>query len=167
MAGSLGLWLRWSRRDLRKRWVLVSTIAFIIAIGTGMFAGLGATATWRRMSNDASYSRLAMHDVRVVLGQGSFVPQGTLSRVAGHIPAAPSVAAVQERLVAPVLVDASGRGRTVLVPGRVVGTGSGDVDRVHVARGTGNGAVLDSKFAGRYDLPTRGTVRVAGGRRIP
>ena len=34
------LWLRWSWRDLRARWLQVVAIALIIALGTGVFAGL-------------------------------------------------------------------------------------------------------------------------------
>ncbi len=52
------LWLRWSLRDLRARWVQVCAIAFIIAIGTGLYAGLSSTSQWRRVSYDASYRQL-------------------------------------------------------------------------------------------------------------
>jgi hypothetical protein len=38
----LGLWLRWSLRDLRGRWALVLAIGLVIAIGTGVNAGLGS-----------------------------------------------------------------------------------------------------------------------------
>lgn len=39
-----GLWLRWSWRDLRRRWLMVSAIALIIAIGTGVYAGFTSMA---------------------------------------------------------------------------------------------------------------------------
>ena len=42
--------LRWSLRDLRRRWIQVAAIALIIAVGTGVYSGLGSTATWRRVS---------------------------------------------------------------------------------------------------------------------
>ena len=31
--------LRWSARDLRRRWLQVVAIALIIAVGTGVYAG--------------------------------------------------------------------------------------------------------------------------------
>ena len=55
--------LRWSARDLRRRWVQVAAIALIIAIGTGVYSALGSTATWRRTSNDASFAAVGMYDL--------------------------------------------------------------------------------------------------------
>ena len=75
------LWLRWSRRDLRARWLLVLTIALVIGIGTGMFTGLGSLETWRTRSNDESYARLNAHDVRVTLAEGSYARAGQLRLV--------------------------------------------------------------------------------------
>ena len=63
----LAWWLRWSWRDLRSHWIAVTAIALVLAIGTGVYAGLGSTAEWRRQSNDASFAALAMHDLRVTL----------------------------------------------------------------------------------------------------
>jgi putative ABC transport system permease protein len=57
--------LRWAARDLRKRWAQVFAIALIIAIGTGVYAGLGSTSAWRRESNNASFALLHMYDLRV------------------------------------------------------------------------------------------------------
>ena len=45
------LLLRWSGRDLRKRWVQVLALAFVIALGVGTWSGLGGTARWRRISS--------------------------------------------------------------------------------------------------------------------
>ena len=66
-------WLRWAARDLRGRWIQVVAIA--VAIGTGVYAGLGRTATssnirtsWftprtiRRPSNTATSAKLC-HEV--------------------------------------------------------------------------------------------------------
>ena len=72
----LGWWLRWSWRDFRAHWVAVIAIALVLAIGTGVFAGLGSTGEWRRQSNDASFEALAMHDLRVTLSPGTFIEQG-------------------------------------------------------------------------------------------
>ena len=84
--GTAGLWLRWSWRDLRSRWVLVVAIALVIAIGTGVYAGLGSTAHWRRASNDASYSALRMHDLRITLPEGGLAIEGELAALARSIP---------------------------------------------------------------------------------
>jgi energy-coupling factor transporter ATP-binding protein EcfA2 len=54
----LGWWLRWSWRDFRAHWIAVVAIALVLAIGTGVYAGLGSTAEWRRQSNDASFAAL-------------------------------------------------------------------------------------------------------------
>ena len=115
---SFRLWLRWSRRDLRRRWVLVSAIAFIIAIGTGVFAALGSTAEWRRQSNDASYGLLRMHDLRVSLSTGSFVDAGVLDAVARGMDGDDRVVATAERLVVATQVDASTPDATSRGPGR-------------------------------------------------
>ena len=83
-ASTAGLWLRWSWRDLRSRWVAVVVIALVLAIGTGVYAGLGSTAEWRRQSNDASFAALSMHDLRVTLSPGTFVEEGSLLEAAGR-----------------------------------------------------------------------------------
>ena len=55
------------------------SIALVIAIGTGAYAGLTSNANWRRMSYDASYASLDMYDVKVGLATGSYLPQGALT----------------------------------------------------------------------------------------
>lgn len=70
--------LRWAARDLRRRWPQVLAIALIIAIGTGVYAGLGSTAQWRRQSNDASYSLLGMYDLRVRAAEGADAATGEM-----------------------------------------------------------------------------------------
>ncbi len=45
------MWLRWSWRDLRARWLQIGAIAGIIAIGSGVYSGLGSTAAWRTTSS--------------------------------------------------------------------------------------------------------------------
>lgn len=178
MVGSARLWLRWSWRDLRGRWVLVTVLALIIAIGTGVYAGLGGSSAWRRMSNDASYERLRMHDLRVQLPEGGFVPAGTLREAALTTPHGGSVAATEERLVVPTQVDASTRAGPVLVPGEVVGMSSASagagVDSLHLAAGRALRpadagepvAVLESKFADERGLPTTGHLTLSGATRV-
>jgi putative ABC transport system permease protein len=169
------MWLRWSWRDLRQRWVLVLAIALTIALGTGACAGFTGTADWRTRSYDASYAKLHMHDVRVTLTKGTTAPVGTLRHLVAAIPSAGRVTGVAERLVVPTQVDASHGGREVLVAGRLVGmVADPAVDRVHVYAGrqvrAGEGgrpvAVLERTFARYYDLPSSGTVRVSGGTQV-
>ena len=107
-------WLRWVARDLRARWPQVAAIALIVAIGTGMSAGLGSMSAWRQESYDESYALLHAHDLRVELVEGSSVAQGALLDVATGLE---GVAAAEERMIAPTQVDASRGGSTILVPG--------------------------------------------------
>ena len=78
--------LHWSWRDLRSHWVAVIAIALVVAIGTGVFAGLGSTATWRTESNDVSFAATRIHDLRAELTPGTFVEEGTLLDVARSLP---------------------------------------------------------------------------------
>ena len=71
MAGNARLWLRWSWRDLRRRWTAVVAIAAVIALGTGTYAGLLSTSAWRTQSNDESFAMLDVHDLRVELPSGT------------------------------------------------------------------------------------------------
>lgn len=169
------LWLRWSWRDLRQRWLLVMAIATIIALGTGAYAGLGSTADWRRRSNDESFALLHMHDLRVSLPQGATMDRGALESLVRGIPHASSVAAAEERLVGVTQVDASTADNTVLVPGELVGVdvsqGELSVDAIHLFGGRGlrptdEGqlvGVLEHQFASHHRLPPTGTLKLSGG----
>lgn len=178
MRGS-ALWLRWTGRDLRSRWVQVAAIALIVAIGTGMFAALGSLSAWRRESYDASYAAVHAHDVRLSLPQGSTVPTGTL--VAATTPLARDglVTVAEERLTLPTQVDASTPDRTILVPGVVIGMdvddGGPHLDRLDITAGRGlraadatspGAAVLEAHFADHYGLPAAGAIELPGGRPI-
>jgi putative ABC transport system permease protein len=174
------LWLRWSWRDLRSRWPLVAAIALIIALGTGTFAGLGSTATWRRQSNDASFAHLRMHDLRVTLPEGATLPEATLSTAIDQLPHAEWVTARAERLVGSTQVDASRPGHTVLTPGEVVGItldaaasnlAVDALDRTggRTLRPADDGrpvAVLERKYAEHFDLPVTGALTTSGGQRL-
>jgi putative ABC transport system permease protein len=170
---SARLWLRWSWRDLRQHWRLVAALALVISLGTGAYAGLGGTTAWRLASNDASYSALHMHDLRVRLPDGGFVRAGVLDDAVHGIAGADSVTAVEERLVVPTQVDASLGDRPVLVPGEIVGMSpAAQVDTMYVAAGHGlrptdaTNAVLESKFAADNRLPASGDLVLSGGHRI-
>ena len=84
------LWLRWSWRDLRRHWVAVVAIALVLAIGSGVWAGLGSTSTWRRQTNDASFAAVHMHDLRATLSPGTFVDEATLASAAAPGSSTPS-----------------------------------------------------------------------------
>jgi putative ABC transport system permease protein len=167
--------LRWSARDLRRRWLQVAAIALIIAIGTGVYSALGSTATWRRTSNDASFAALGMYDLRVRSADGVDAPVGAMLDPLDRLPAG-MVDHAEERLVVPTQVDASTGEQSALVPGRIVGVdvsaGGPELNQVWVdhddgralnAGDAGRGTVvLERKFADHYDLPPEGTLRVAG-----
>jgi putative ABC transport system permease protein len=164
-------WVRWSLRDLRAHWVAVVAIAVVIAIGTGVYAGLTSTSTWRRLSNDASFSAVNFHDLRVTTAPGTFVDEGQLAELVASIPSAGDVEDVTERLVVDSQLEADSVDGAVLVTARIVGgtLGPDAVDQVWVREGVapeaGSGeAVLETKFADFHDLPATGTVSVAGDR---
>ena len=153
-------------------------IGLVLAIGTGVYAGLGSTAEWRRQSNDASFAALEMHDLRLTLSPGTFIDQGALLASIASIEGADSVSAVTERLVVDSQVDTGsiGGAESVLVPARLVGMSfrsTQPVDDVWVRDGTApsgdpteRSAVLEAKFADQHRLPTEATVMVAGGRPV-
>lgn len=172
VAGSR-FWLRWSWRDLRRRWLQVLATALVIAIGTGLYAGLGGMQDWREGSNDLSFEQLSHHDLRIDVSEGAFVRAGRLSRALDGLRRAGVVGVAEERLVVPTQVDASRPGRTVLVPGQIVGVppqrpGRPHVDEVWAGPGRSltpadarrDVAVLDLAFARHYGLPATGTVRM-------
>lgn len=171
------LWLRWTWRDLRARWVQVLATSLVLAVGVGAFAGLGGLREWRERSADKSLQALRAHDLRVDLGDGDFVEAGRLRAALGRLPAG-TITAAEERLVAASQIDASRPGKPVLVPARLVGIpvrrGGQEVDALAVKAGRGleagggvDGAVLDWSFARHYDLPAQGQVRLAGLGEVP
>lgn len=172
------LWLRWSLRDLRGRWLLVVAIALVVAIGTGMFAGLGSLENWRKRSNDASFALLNAHDLKVSLAEGSYADAGELRAALDALPPGMEVTGSEERLTVPTQVDASQPGKPVLVPGALVGVDlespGASIDSVTVERGRTLGAgdaasavaVLESGFAEQAGLPVSGSIRIASGRRL-
>lgn len=174
------LWLRWTWRDFRSRWVSILTTALILAIGIGAFFGVGGLREWRKASADESFAAMRAHDLRVDLAEGAFVDEGSLVDAVGRISGGSNgVVAAEERLVAASQVDASVPGRPILVPARVIGiplrAGGQEVDQLATIEGRGldvthahhPAAVIDWSFARRYDLPVSGSVELAGAGRIP
>ena len=168
--------IRWSARDLRRRWLQVVAIALIIAVGTGVYAALGSTAAWRRESNDSSFEALHMYDLRVRAAEGLDAPAGGMLAVLDRLPARGAVADAEERLVVPTQVDGSTSSKTILVPGRLIGVdvsgGGPRINTVWVQAGDGRTltpaddvagtVVLERNFASFYDLPSSGSLRIAG-----
>jgi len=168
------LWLRWTWRDFRGRWLQILTTALILAGGVGAFAGLGGLQQWRERSADRSLAAAHAHDLRVDLVEGSFLSAGRMLGALGRLPAG-DVAAAEERLVVASQLDASRPGHPVLVPARLIGIplrrGGERVDALNVKGGenltAGSQVVLDWNFAHHFSLPVRGTVRIAGLGAVP
>ncbi len=167
------LWLRWSWRDLRRRWLLVATIALVIALGTGTYAALLSTSEWRRQSNDASFTLLHTHDLRVRLTPGTSVAEGTLADLVARLPHHEAVRGVRERLIVPTQVAVA---PAVLASGELVGTATGPGEGVdEVSRSAGRAltgaddgtkaVVLETSFAMSNQLPAQGELTLSGGLR--
>ena len=167
------IWLKWSWRDLRSRWVQVAAIAIVIAVGTGLFSGLRSMNVWRGLSNDASYEAVNTFDLRVALSAGSLVDRGALLHELSEIDS-DAVAVSEERLILPTQVSIDTAGQTILVPGRIVGVDVADggphVNSLHAQVGRNltppdagsNTVTLEHNFARFYDLPAEGPALLAG-----
>lgn len=170
----INLWLRWSWRDLRERWLQVSAIALIIALGTSVYVGLGSTTPWRIHSTQASYDLLHMYDLRVTLASGSAAGQDQLLSAVQTIEHARWIEAIEPRLILPVFVHVSAQGQDVWTRGRIVGvdvTGTGPyVNGISINSGRAltaaddglNIAVVENHFADYYDLPPQGQLQLSG-----
>lgn len=162
-----GMWVAWVWRDLRSHWVAVVAIGFVLAIGAGVYAGLGSTATWLRTSYDASFDELAIHDIRFELSPGIFAAEGEL--LAAVRSAGVGGGEVAERLVVDSQVDTTTAtsGEGTLVVARLVGmnmSGSVGVDDLWVRDGSSKGgAVVEAKFADALGLDSTGSLLAAGG----
>ncbi|NLT57168.1 MAG: ABC transporter permease [Actinomycetales bacterium] len=174
------LWLLWSWRDLRRQWVTVTALALVIAIGTGASAALSSMSAWRRLSNDASYARFALHDLLLTFEESRPEAVDVLAAVRS-VPHATAVDRMEVGLDLPAQIEVpttAGTGQDTL-PGLVVGVpldGGGPlIDRLLVTSGrglraddaAGTVAVLDATSAESAGLPGTGTVRIAGGTRLP
>lgn len=176
----LRFWVRWSLRDLRGRWLQVVAIAIVIALGTGTYAGLTASAQWRRVSYDASYRVTQAHDLLVSLAENTTVDGDALRAALARTAENEWIAGVTTSLAVTVQVDASTADETILVPGRMVGVETAEqptppIDTLWVTAGRGLGpadtgadvAVLDAGFAAARDLPETGVLRLGGGEQLP
>ena len=178
MPGGWATWLRWSWRDLRARWLQVAAISLIVALGAGVYTGLGSMPQWRRANYDASYDALASHDLLVTLSTGSTVPAGALAGAVETSAHPEWFADTSERLVVPTQVEIAKPGHDLLVPGRLVGVdlagGGPTTDRIDLAAGRalgeedrgGPAVILDRHFADTWGLGATGTVTLAGDREL-
>lgn len=172
----IGLWLRWSARDLRRRWLVVAALALVIAIGTGTAAAFTSLSQWRRLSNDVSFEMLEFHDLMVSFPETGVPAERALAAVRG-VSHPETLRAVQGRLDVPTQVAVITDGQEAVLPGRIVGIDLAEngplIDKTDRVRGRDLTAadaeanrptgVVETAFADRYHLPTTGTVRVAGG----
>ncbi len=169
--------LRWSLRDLRRKWLQVAAIALVIAVGTGLYSALSSTATWRYETNDASFAATGMYDLRVKATEGLDSDRGSMLAVLDTLPDPSVVAHAEERLVLDTQVDASTTDESILVPGRIVGldvsAGGPELTSVFVAAGNGRTltladdgepvALLEQNFADYYGIEAGTTILTAGG----
>ena len=164
--------LRWALRDARARWVQVAGIAFMIAIGTGLFAGLSSVTEWRFASNEASLNATNMYDIRARLGGDGFLPEGALRAIADGIV---GVEAAEERLISATQVEVDTADGPLFVPGRIIGVdmseGGPRVNGVEVVAGRGIEkaelgkpvVLIERNFGVYYELPEQGDLRLGGG----
>ena len=168
---AFAFWLRWSWRDLRRRLFQVIAIAAIVALGSGLYAGLASTSMWRKKSLDTTFSRLAAHDIDVSATAGLSGPASRLLN-AVRSSGGTGISAAASRLVADLPVRAGNDGR-VPAAGVIVGVDVSQpvtIDRWRVTAGTSIGptdanrdvVLLDEHFARAHHLPASGTVVIAG-----
>ena len=168
------IWLRWSWRDLRSRWMQVAAIAIVIAFGTAFFSGLRSMNVWRGLSNEASYEAVNTFDLRVDLGAGSFVERGVLLDALAEV-AGGAVDVAEERLILPTQVSIeTDDSDAILVPGRLIGVdltdGGPHVNSLHTRVGRDleaadagtNVVALEHNFARFYHLPAEGSASLSG-----
>jgi len=109
-------------------------IALVVAVGTGMYAGLMSTSNWSELSYDASYELANMHDLRVQLTSGSLTESGSLEEAVRATSIGGRIADAEERLLVPIQVDASNGTRSILVRGVLIGVpladDGPDIDRL-------------------------------------
>lgn len=177
-SASLILWLRWSWRDLRARWLQVTAIALIIALGTGVYAGLGSSTPWRKAANDASYAFLNLYDLRIKFTTGSYLPQTEVIKALNTIDHPHWINTVEGRLISPALIDASTADQSILVAGQIVGVDVAEdgphLNRLFAHQGrTLNKrdqglavAVLEHHFADYYGLPAEGQITLGSGQSL-
>ncbi|MBN1562848.1 MAG: FtsX-like permease family protein [Anaerolineae bacterium] len=172
---TLALWLRWSWRDLRERWLQVVAIALIIALSTAVYVGLGSTTPWRKQAAAASYDLLHMYDLRVQLTQGNYIERDAAVDTIFSIPHAGWITGLEPRLIESTFVNVVNGDDDILVRGRIIGVevsdGEPQVNGVYINTGRALTpadagelvTILDFHFAEHYSLPPQGQLELSGG----
>ncbi len=165
----LRFWLRWAARDLRQRWLQVLAIALIIALGTGVYSGLGGQEAFRVASLDRSYALVSMYDLRLTLTPGSYLPQEQAEQAFADVE---GVRTVEPRLVLDTQLEVVGREDEVQVAARILGVDTrGDgprLNRAYLEAGRDLGryderhALVEAKFARHHDVEPGDRLRFAG-----
>lgn len=175
---SFSMWMKWSWRDLRARWVQVVVIALIIALGVGAYSGLSSNTRWRQITADNAYDLLNMYDLRVELADGSAVEAGSMTAVLAGADHEGVVADAEERLRVPNQVATSTADGDIVVRGEVIGVsvaeGGPNINAIHpkAGRSLNEGdrgqptSLIERNFAVHYDLPAEGTVTLSGGSQL-
>jgi putative ABC transport system permease protein len=163
-------WLRWSWRDFRRRTTQVLAIAVVVALGSGLYAGLGSTSVWRTDSLTLSLRRLDTHDVEIATAGGLPVGAGALA-TAGRRAGGSALGTVQTRLIANLPVRAGADG-AVPAAGEIVGVDLAAAPRVDAwkvvaghdlpSSGGKDEVLLDAHFASAHHLPATGRITIAG-----
>ena len=172
------MWLRWSWRDLRSRWVQVVVIALIIALGVGAYSGLSSNTRWRKITADNAYDLLNMYDLRVELADGSAVEAGSMLAVVARAGGNDIVADAEERLRVPNQVATATADGDIVVRGEIIGVpladGGPNINSIHASEGRSlnesdrgqPASLVERNFAVYYDLPADGTLTLSGGRQL-
>ena len=175
---SFSMWMRWSWRDLRSRWVQVVVIALIIALGVGAYSGLSSNTRWRQITADNAYDVLNMYDLRVELADGSAVDAGSMVGVVANADRNGIVADAEERLRVPNQVATPTKDGDIVVRGEVIGVSIADggpkINAIYpkAGRSLDEGdrgqptALIERNFAVYYDLPAQGSLTLSGGRQL-
>ncbi len=139
----------------------------VVAIGTGMYAGMMSMSQWAETSYDASYAATNLHDVRATLAPGSLTAAGTLIAAVEDLD---GVERAEERLIVPIQFDASTEDETIIVRGVLIGAPiDAEINTIdilvgrHLTTEDGEAVILERNFAAYYDLPESGTITLAGG----
>jgi putative ABC transport system permease protein len=153
---------------LRKRAPQVAAIATIIALGSGVYAGLGTVSAWRHQSLDTTLTRLSAHDLRISLVSGLTVDRGRfIDAIEAADPGA--IARVESRLIVFAPATVTHEATEIPAAGEVVGVDLNAglrVDKWRVTKGRDLSpsdtkvALLDVHFARSHHLPAAGTIRV-------
>lgn len=168
------MWLRWSWRDLRSRWIQVVAISLVIAFGTGVYTGMGGQEEWRLASADLSYEKLNMYDMHVQLADNTYLDQVALENQLRQIE---GIADLETRLVVSKQVDATqNEDEKILVDGKLYGVpvaeGGPQINRIYIDDESGRNlttedsntfsAIVEFKFARYHGLEPGDSIRIAG-----